>query len=153
MLHVSCTQLLCYTVIKYFTSWIQFTCENCVKLGIEEYQTLVDCVEQNGGNGQQTGDGALVIAITELRPNIKLLNRTINNENKDNRRQLYPDMLHTPQQPNQQADTNQAMTKTRQVKHPGTSYADIDGKVNLNQHTVFIKPKDLMTPANNMEII
>ncbi|KAK3882771.1 hypothetical protein Pcinc_004629 [Petrolisthes cinctipes] len=153
LLHVSCTQLPCYTVIKYFTSRIQFTCENCVKLGIEEYQTLVDWVEQNAGNGQQTGAGALVTAITELRGDIKLLNRTINNENKDNRRQLYPDMLQTSQQPNQQADANQAMTQTRQVKHPGTFYADVAGKVKPNQHAVFIKPKDLTTPSNNKEII
>ncbi|KAK3873530.1 hypothetical protein Pcinc_021497 [Petrolisthes cinctipes] len=136
LLHVSCTHLPCYTVIKYFTSRIQFTCENCVKLGIEEYQTLVDWT-----------------AITELRADIKLLNRTINNENKDNRRQLYPDMLQTSQQPNQQADANQAMTQTRQVKHPGTLYADVAGKVKPNQHAVFIKPKDLTTPSNNKEII
>ncbi|KAK3867748.1 hypothetical protein Pcinc_026818 [Petrolisthes cinctipes] len=110
-------------------------------------------MEQNAGNGQQTGAGALVTAITELRADIKLLNRTINNENKDNRRQLYPDMLQTSQQPNQQADANQAMTQTRQVKHPGTLYADVAGKVKPNQHAVFIKPKDLTTPSNNKEII
>ncbi|KAK4299710.1 hypothetical protein Pmani_028026 [Petrolisthes manimaculis] len=149
ILHVSCTQLPSYTVIKYFTSRIQFTCENCVKLGIEEYHTLVDWLEQNVGNGQQTGDGTLVTAITELRADIKLLNRTINNENKDNKRQLYPDMLQTQQQ----ANANQATTKTRQGKHPGTSYADVAGKVKPNQHAVFIKPKDITTPSNNKEII
>ncbi len=135
LLHISCTQLPCYTIIKYFTSRIQFTCENCVKIVIDEYRTLVDWVEHNAGNEQQTGVGALVSAITELRADMKLLNHTIN---KDNRRQHYPGMLHNSQQSNQQTDVNQAKAQTRQVKHPGASYADVAAKVKPNHNMFYL---------------
>ncbi|KAK4308902.1 hypothetical protein Pmani_019427 [Petrolisthes manimaculis] len=43
-IHVACSLLPTYTIVKYFTSRVQYFCENCIKSNVDDFAGLEDWV-------------------------------------------------------------------------------------------------------------
>ncbi len=143
LFHLDCTGMPDYMAIKYYTSRVLYTCENCVKSGSDNYQQLTDWIENNrhtkgqsvnninndeyGKQNQQLHD--ITTAIAELRSEVASLTRKTEAENGDKQKQ-----------------------QSKMMKE-GTTYAGATAKTNGEHHAVLLKPKDNTGPPNKEEII
>ena len=174
--HLKCSRMPVHMAIKYFISRIQYVCETCMETKTDNYETLCDWADSLGvhGDGESrvsevhTGESSndstttevmkrnndqitgITTALAELKEQVSMLTAKINVNSENGPNLTFNDSRKgTAVRTNKTKPTN----KSRQDNLPSILYADAAAKVNPNQHVVFIKPKDLMTPPNNEEII
>ena len=105
--HVPCTKQPVYTLIKYFTSRMQYVCEKCITSSVHHYDELVDWIKSfrtcetsdvttGSGGVEVIHEGsnelsAVLEAVTEIRDKISFI--TSCNETPKLEKRLYADIV------------------------------------------------------------
>lgn len=76
--HPNCTHLPTYTIVTYFTTKVQFTCESCVKARHSNYDALVSWIGLNDHTAQNTNNQVNEPTINDVIDEVRKLKHQVN---------------------------------------------------------------------------
>ena len=157
LFHLKCTGMPAYMAIKYFTTRITYTCEECIKKKTDQYEEMLNWIRDlgvscdspnddvnnqntvtteppNKASDYQSITNKLVESIEELRAEMHILAQKVS---ADSEQKLYSHVLQSTNKHSQQ-----------------TTYTKLKAKAEASQQAVFVKGKkgSEITDADNKEI-